>query len=201
MSKRRVSPSSSALTLKDRKPLAPGAILKNPELAESLRRISRDGARGFYQGPTAEAIVSTLNAGGHPATIRDLAGYAPQSKEPLCTEYRGHTVLSAPPPQTGMRVLHTLELLEGFDLAVVAFVLVGSMLGSLVLSMAALMLSALARQPFGTALLIAKQTFQEQPGVRRNTLLPEQRTYPFLDLSKRRRPQCKRLINRRCPRP
>ena len=99
------------------KPLRPGMILRNPALAESLRRIAREGARGFYEGPTAEAIRAVVNAGGHPATPRDFAGYAPQWKEPLCTEYRGHTVLSAPPPQTGMRVLHTLELLEGFDLA------------------------------------------------------------------------------------
>jgi gamma-glutamyltranspeptidase/glutathione hydrolase len=98
------------------KPLQPGTIVRNPALAESLRRIAREGARGFFEGPTAEAMVSALNAGGHPITLRDLAEYAPQWKEPLCTEYRGHTVLSAPPPQTGMRVLHTLELLEGFDL-------------------------------------------------------------------------------------
>lgn len=99
------------------KPAQPGAILRNPLLAESLRRVARDGARGFYEGPIADAMRVVMNAGGHPATPRDFSGYAPQWKEPLCAEYRGHTVLSAPPPQTGMRVLHTLELLEGFDLA------------------------------------------------------------------------------------
>src|SRR5262245_60898001 len=61
--------------------------------------------------------------------------------------------------------------------------------------------SRLRAHPTGLALLIAEQTFQEQPGVRRNTLLPEERTHPLLDLSKRRRPQPKRLLNRRCPRP
>src|SRR5207342_1798072 len=55
--------------------------------------------------------------------------------------------------------------------------------------------------PTGFALLISKQTFQEQASIRRHTLLCEQRTYPFLDLSKRRRPQRKRLLNRRCLRP
>jgi gamma-glutamyltranspeptidase / glutathione hydrolase len=97
-------------------PVRPGAIVRNPQLAEALRRIAREGARGFYEGPTADAMLQTLNAGGHPATRRDLDEYAPQWKVPLCTEYRGYTVMSAPPPQTGMRVLHTLELLEGFDL-------------------------------------------------------------------------------------
>src|SRR5438067_11527778 len=61
--------------------------------------------------------------------------------------------------------------------------------------------SRLRAHPAGLALLISEQTFQEQACIRRNTLLREQRTYPFLDLSKRRRPQRKRLLNRRCLRP
>lgn len=114
--KMKASPGAMRLYFPEGRPQRPGAILTNPELADALRRIARDGARGFYEGPTAEAMVATLNAGGHPARLRDFAEYAPQPKAPLCTDYRGHTVLSAPPPQTGMRVLHTLELLEGFDL-------------------------------------------------------------------------------------
>src|SRR6266436_5440760 len=61
--------------------------------------------------------------------------------------------------------------------------------------------SRLRTHPAGLALLISEQTFQEQACIRRNTLLREQRTYPLLDLSKRRRPQRKRLLNRRGPRP
>src|SRR5258708_1544602 len=61
--------------------------------------------------------------------------------------------------------------------------------------------SRLRPLPTGLALLISEQTFQEQARIRRHTLLREQRTYAFLDLSKRRRPQRKRLLNRRCLRP
>src|SRR6202048_4791003 len=61
--------------------------------------------------------------------------------------------------------------------------------------------SCLRAHPAGFALLISEQTFQKQAGIRRNTILIEQRTYPFLDLTKRRRPQRKRLFNRRWPRP
>src|SRR5260370_25778342 len=61
--------------------------------------------------------------------------------------------------------------------------------------------SRLGAHPTSLALLISKQAFQEQAGVCRNALLSEQRTYPLLDLPKRRRPQRKRLLNRRCPRP
>src|SRR5260370_27067468 len=61
--------------------------------------------------------------------------------------------------------------------------------------------SRLRAHPTGLALLISEQAFQEQTCIRRNTLLREQRTYPLLDFSKRRRPQRKRLLNRRGPRP
>src|SRR5258706_3836005 len=61
--------------------------------------------------------------------------------------------------------------------------------------------SCLRAHPTGFALLISKKTFQKQARILRNTLLPEQRTYPLLDLTKRRRPQRKRLFNRRCLRP
>src|SRR5229473_684734 len=61
--------------------------------------------------------------------------------------------------------------------------------------------SRLGAHPTSLALLISEQAFQEQAGTRRNALLSEQRTYPLLDLPKRRRPQRKRLLNRRCPRP
>ena len=98
------------------KPLGPGEILKNPELATALRRVSREGRKGFYEGPTADAVIATLNAGKHPARLQDLGAFEPQWKRPLCTDYRGLTVLSAPPPQTGFQVLHTLELLEPFNL-------------------------------------------------------------------------------------
>jgi gamma-glutamyltranspeptidase/glutathione hydrolase len=109
-------PEAMALYFPEGKPLAPGATLRNPALANSLRRIAQQGRAGFYEGPTAQAVVATLNAGKHPATPGDLAAYQPQWKRPLCTEYRGRTVLSAAPPQTGLQVLHTLELLEPFDM-------------------------------------------------------------------------------------
>jgi len=99
------------------RPLAPGTRLRNPRLAAVLRAIAADGARAFYQGEVAREVVSELNRGGHPVHLQAFGGYEPQWKRPLCTDYRGRVVLSAPPPQTGAQVLHTLELLEPFDLA------------------------------------------------------------------------------------
>ena len=97
--------------------LAPGDIYRNPALAATLRAIAERGRAGFDDGPAGRAIVSLLNTGGHPATIEDMRGFEPQWKRPLCATYEGRIVLSAPPPQTGAQVLHTLNLLEPFDLA------------------------------------------------------------------------------------
>ncbi len=109
-------PKAYALYFPQGKQLGPGATLRNPELAESLRRIAREGRRGFEQGPIAQDLIETLNAGKHPARLVDLADYQPQWKRPVCTDYRGRTVLSAAPSEGGLQVLHTLELLEPFDL-------------------------------------------------------------------------------------
>ncbi len=109
-------PKALDLYFPDGKPLAPGVTLKNADLAESLRRVAQEGRRGYYEGPIAEALIATLNAGGHPATSVDLAAFQPQWKRPLCSEYHGRAIVSAAPPETGMQVLHTLELLEPFNL-------------------------------------------------------------------------------------
>ena len=109
-------PEARAVMFPDGKPLQPGQILRNPALAESLRRIANEGRRGFDEGPTAEALITALNDGGHPARLDDLRAFEPQWRRPVCTDYRGYTVLSAPPPESGMQVLHGLELLEPLDL-------------------------------------------------------------------------------------
>ncbi len=98
-------------------PLPPGARLRNPALADVLNRIAREGRAGFYEGDVAADIVRVLNAGRHPASLADLREYTVQWKRPMCGDYRGRVVLSAPPPQTGSHILHVLEMLEPIDLA------------------------------------------------------------------------------------
>jgi gamma-glutamyltranspeptidase / glutathione hydrolase len=109
-------PKATALYFPDGQPIGLGAVLRNPELADALRQVAREGRRAFYEGPLADELISTLNAGNHPATLADLAAYEPHWKRPLCTEYHGRTILSAAPPENGLQVLHTLELLEPFNL-------------------------------------------------------------------------------------
>jgi gamma-glutamyltranspeptidase / glutathione hydrolase len=98
------------------RPLGAGETLLQPELATTLRLIAREGRAGFDQGPAAREIVSVLNAGGNPMTEEDLQAFTPRWKRPVCGEYRGRVVMSAPPPQSGMQIVQTLNLLESHDL-------------------------------------------------------------------------------------
>jgi gamma-glutamyltranspeptidase/glutathione hydrolase len=97
-----------------------GYTLKNPEFASTLRRIAAEGARGFYEGPVAEAIVKAVAeaptaAGG--MTLQDLSGYPVKERAPVCFGYRGYKICSMGPPSSGApAVAQTLGLLEPFDL-------------------------------------------------------------------------------------
>jgi gamma-glutamyltranspeptidase / glutathione hydrolase len=99
------------------RPLQPGERLVQPELAVTLRRIAGQGRDGFHGGPVAEEIVRVLNQGGNPITLADLQQFTPRWRRPVCAPYRRWTVLSAPPPQSGMQVVQALRLLEPHDLA------------------------------------------------------------------------------------
>jgi gamma-glutamyltranspeptidase / glutathione hydrolase len=107
----------AAYTWPGGRPLSPGARATNPTLAAALRAVADQGRDGFYRGEAGRAVVAALNAGGHPITLDEFAAYQPTWKRPLCSTYHGRTLLSAPPPQTGSQVMHTLELLEPYDLA------------------------------------------------------------------------------------
>ncbi|HSH44252.1 MAG TPA: gamma-glutamyltransferase family protein [Longimicrobiales bacterium] len=107
---------SAAAFLPGGRPLKPGDVLRQPELARTLRRIAEQGREGFYRGETARAVVEAMNAGGHPVTLEQFAGFSPRWKRPMCGLYRGRVVLSAPPPQMGAQIIETLKLLEPYDL-------------------------------------------------------------------------------------
>ena len=97
-----------------------GHLLKNPEFAETLRRIAAGGSAAFYEGPVAQAIVDAVASapiapGG--MTLDDLKGYTVRERAPLCVTYRGHEICGVGPPSSGgPTVAQTLKLLEPFDL-------------------------------------------------------------------------------------
>ena len=96
---------------------AAGTLHRLPVLAETLRRIARDGAAAFYTGPIADDIAAHLQAHGSLMTADDLAAFAPQQVEPISTGYRGFDIYECPPNGQGIIALLILNILEGFDLA------------------------------------------------------------------------------------
>jgi gamma-glutamyltranspeptidase/glutathione hydrolase len=117
----RLGPRARAYFLhEDEKPHPPGHQLRNPELAETFRRIAAGGADAFYRGPIARDIVNAVrNAHGNPGdmTTHDLATYRAEARAPVCGPYRAYRVCGMGPPSSGgLTVLQVLMMLERFDL-------------------------------------------------------------------------------------
>jgi gamma-glutamyltranspeptidase/glutathione hydrolase len=94
-----------------------GDLIRQPELAESLRAIAQKGADVFYRGWIAEAIVETIKNEGGVMTLDDLIDYRVVWREPLVGAYRGRTVIAMPPPSSGgVAILEMLNVLEGYKI-------------------------------------------------------------------------------------
>lgn len=93
-----------------------GDTLIQKDLAATLERIKNNGADGFYQGKTANLIVSEMRAGGGLISSADLKNYKPVWRQPISGNYRGYKIVSAPPPSSGgIALLQMLKLAERFD--------------------------------------------------------------------------------------
>jgi len=93
-----------------------GGIATYKELASMLRQVAEGGAEAFYRGPIGRAIARAVREAGGWLTEDDLAGFAPEWREPVAITYRGWHVLSVPPPFSAFQMLETLNILEGYDL-------------------------------------------------------------------------------------
>jgi gamma-glutamyltranspeptidase / glutathione hydrolase len=111
-------PGSEKIYFKDDGTLrVPGEILKNPDMAETYKRIAKHGVEDFYAGAIAQDIVADMQAGGGLISMDDLAAAVPEESQPIWGEYRGLKVATNPPPGGGIMVLEMLNILENFDLA------------------------------------------------------------------------------------
>ena len=94
----------------------PGDLLVQPDLARTLKAIALRGADAFYKGEIARKIAATVQSGGGILTEQDLAAYKVREREPIEGTYRGHRVVSMPPPSSGgMIVIGLLNVLERED--------------------------------------------------------------------------------------
>jgi len=109
-------PSTARIFLKaDHSALAAGEILVQPELADVLDAIGREGPRAFYIGPIADKIVSAVREAGGLMTRRDLESYMPVVRNPVYGTYRGYEIVSMPPPSSGgVGLIEMLNILEGY---------------------------------------------------------------------------------------
>jgi gamma-glutamyltranspeptidase/glutathione hydrolase len=115
-------PETSRIFLPNGQPPAPGALIRQPALAESLRTIAREGAAVLYGGSLGQAIVQGMQQHGGIMTIEDLRAYRTIRRTPLTAPYRGYEVtLPAPPCSGGVHILQILRILEGLDVAGMGF--------------------------------------------------------------------------------
>ena len=117
----RKDPATAAIFLNNGQPFEVGQTLVQKDLAKTLRAISADGAKGFYQGPVGAAISASSLAGNATAkgliTLADLDQYRTREMKPVECDYRGYRVVSAPPPSSGGVILcEILNVLEGYPL-------------------------------------------------------------------------------------
>jgi gamma-glutamyltranspeptidase/glutathione hydrolase len=111
------------------KPVSVGTRLVQPDLANTLRAIARDGAKGFYRGKVAALIVAEMNRdcpagtkararashGCGLITAKDLQRYEPVWRKPITTGFRGYSLLTMPPSSSGgITIGETLNILDGY---------------------------------------------------------------------------------------
>jgi len=111
------SPDAARIFLRDGTAVNEGTLIKQPQLANTLELIAKQGADGFYQGKFAKQLVASVRKLGGIWTEEDLQHYRVIERKPLVGNYRGAKVVSAPLPSSGgIGVINALNILSGYDL-------------------------------------------------------------------------------------
>ena len=109
-------PTSQAVFAPGGRPLQPGEICYQKNLARTFQAIIEGGREAFYRGEIAKAMVKFSEEQGGILSMQDLADCRARWQEPIATTYHGHTVYEAPPNSSGHVLLQELNLVEEFDL-------------------------------------------------------------------------------------
>ena len=111
-------PACADIYTKEGLPFEIGETIKNPDLANTLGLVAKNGKDAIYKGEIAKKIVAAVNEAGGILTEADLAAYEPKIRKPVTGSYRGYTIISAPPASSGgTHVIQILNILENFDIA------------------------------------------------------------------------------------
>lgn len=92
-------------------PKAVGKDIVQPELAETLTAIQKNGSDAFYTGEVAQKLIQEGNL-----TAKDLSSYEIEEQEPIVGEFNGYDVVTAPAPFSGVTLLQILNMIEYVDL-------------------------------------------------------------------------------------
>ncbi|TAL64674.1 MAG: gamma-glutamyltransferase [Legionella sp.] len=110
-------PATAAVFLHNGQAFAIGERLVQKDLANTLKKLRDKGHAGFYQGEVAERLVKAVKATGGIWTLKDLADYQVELREPLVGAYRNMLIITAPPPSAGgVALLTMLNILSQYSL-------------------------------------------------------------------------------------
>ena len=108
---------SFAIYFEDDEPLKEFSIMKRPDLASTFQQISKNGAKGFYEGEVANKIVDAMNKNNGLITHEDLKNYKSFFRMPIGINYKGYKVFTAAPPSGGgITLLTSLSILNSIDI-------------------------------------------------------------------------------------
>ncbi len=108
---------SFSIYFEDNEPLKEFSIMKRPDLASTFQQISKNGAKGFYEGEVANKIVEAMNKNNGLITHEDLKNYKSFFRMPIGINYKGYKVFTAAPPSGGgITLLTSLSILNSIDI-------------------------------------------------------------------------------------
>ncbi len=107
---------TAAIFLPDGHVPAAGELFRNPQLADTYRRLAAGGRDAFYKGAVAKEILATFAAHGGTMQAADLADFEAEWVDPISSTYRGWTVYELPPNGQGIAALEMLNIMENFPL-------------------------------------------------------------------------------------
>ena len=113
----RADKESLSIYFRDGKALEESSIMKRPDLANTLKEISKNGTKGFYEGVIAEKIVDAMKKNNGLITTEDLKNYKSFFRMPIAMNYKGYKVYTAAPPSGGgITLLTALSILNNIDI-------------------------------------------------------------------------------------
>ena len=114
-------PNFAETYMPDNKSLEKGDVFKNPYLANTYEKISKEGKDAFYKGEIADVITEFIQEQGGLLTIDDLAKHTSEWVDPVSINYRGYEIWELPPNGQGIAALQILNILEEYDISSMGF--------------------------------------------------------------------------------